>query len=333
MVETTRKPRVQGWRMGNAATVAAGIEAFVTLGVTKMPVLAWRTRFFVVYLHLSNICIQGECLIVCAIRLVVSDLDGTLLSSEHRLTGPVKETIREFRKRGGLFTFATGRPLLTAAAFASELQLELPYILCNGSVMAENGKLIDSIAFQAGELAGLLEEADDAGVDAFMFHEESITVFRTTDTVHEYESKERFLCTPTSRNSDEWKSAAVQKIILMGDVPLIRKLWQTHAAGFGDRFSAFQSEDNYWEIVPGGRSKGAALRRLADALGVRREETMAIGNQMNDLDMICYAGVGVAVANSPEDLKAEADYVCGAGYGEGVIEAMERFCGTAIRFG
>lgn len=263
---------------------------------------------------------------MCAIRLVVSDLDGTLLSSEHRLTAEVKEAVREFRKRGGLFTFATGRPLLTAAAFATELRLELPYILCNGSVMAEKGKLIDSAAFQAGELAELLEEADDAGIDAFMFHEDSITVFRATDTVRVYERKERFPCTVKSRHSDDWKEAAVQKIILMGDVPLIRKLWEPYAAGFGGRFSAFQSEANYWEIVPGGRSKGWALGKLAGRLGIRREEIMALGNQMNDLDMIRYAGIGVAVANSPDSLKAEADYVSASAYGDGVVEAMERFC-------
>ncbi|CAM4466344.1 HAD family hydrolase [Paenibacillus tarimensis] len=262
-----------------------------------------------------------------AIRLIVSDLDGTLLSPDHSLSKSVIDAVKEFTSRGGLFTFATGRPFLTAAAFETQLQLQLPYILCNGSVLACTGQIVESQDFMLDDLAGLLEEADEQLVDVLMFGEGGVSVFRASEPVAAYEAKEKVACSLVDRTADSsWRMGRVQKVILMGDMNVIRPLWERHQPGLKLQYSTFQSEINYWEIIPPGQSKGAALRRLAERLDIRPDEIMAIGNQMNDLDMLLAAEIGVAVANSPDELKAQADYVCEAGYGDGVVEALRRFC-------
>ncbi|XEC96303.1 Cof-type HAD-IIB family hydrolase [Paenibacillus tarimensis] len=264
---------------------------------------------------------------MCAIRLIVSDLDGTLLSPDNGLTDSVIMAVSKFVKQGGLFTIATGRPFLTAAVYETELKLELPYILCNGSVIAQKGKILESRSFEIGEMALLLQEADRAMVDVLLFQEERISVFRSSEAISHFEMKENIGCFVVEKDSAAWLEEPVQKLILMGDMDVIRELWVKHSPVFGSRYAVFQSEDNYLEIIPGDQSKGAALRRLAGMLDIRPHEIMALGNQMNDLDMIRYAGIGVTVANGHKDLKAAADYVCTAGYGDGVVEAMERFCG------
>ncbi|MCU6711745.1 HAD family hydrolase [Paenibacillus sp. J5C_2022] len=264
---------------------------------------------------------------MCAIRLVVSDLDGTLLSEDHTLSPSVKRTVRQFVEKGGLFTFATGRPFLTAADYELELKLGLPYILCNGSIIAQKGEMIESHIFQGGDLLPLLEEADEAGLDVLLFQEKQVSVFRVTEGVRTFERKESTACRMLDRGLEEWKALDLQKVILMGDVSISRRLWDRHVPDFNGTFTGLQSESNYWEIIPGSQSKGAALRKLAERMGIRREEIMALGNQMNDLDMLHYAGIGVAVANSPDELKRHADYICSSSYGDGVVEAMERFCG------
>jgi Cof subfamily protein (haloacid dehalogenase superfamily) len=88
---------------------------------------------------------------------------------------------------------------------------------------------------------------------------------------------------------------------------------------------AVQSEPVYLEILPSGVSKGAALRAMVEALGTSIEETIAIGDNWNDLEMIEAAGLGVAMGHAPEGVRGRADYVCGTAEEEGVREVIERF--------
>jgi hypothetical protein len=88
---------------------------------------------------------------------------------------------------------------------------------------------------------------------------------------------------------------------------------------------AVQSEPIYLEILPPGVSKGEALRAMWDALGVAPAETIAIGDNWNDVEMIEAAGLGVAMGHAPEGVQVRADYVCGSAEEEGVREVIERF--------
>ncbi len=81
----------------------------------------------------------------------------------------------------------------------------------------------------------------------------------------------------------------------------------------------------YLEILPPNVSKGTALGAMLEALGVVAAETIAIGDNWNDLEMIEAAGLGVAMGQAPEGVRARADYVCGTAEEEGVREVIERF--------
>lgn len=259
------------------------------------------------------------------IRLVVSDLDGTLLSAEHRLTKRVLEAVNRFREQGGLFTLATGRPHLTARHIVEELKLDIPYIACNGSVLADRMGIVEARTLPLAHLAELLEEADRRGADVLMFREEEVRVFRRTQEIEEYEHKESVACQVERIQAGQWLSYEVHKVILMGPMDIIRPVWNAYKPVLGRHYAALQSEDNYLEIVSRHCTKGAAMSQLAHRLGITPNEIMAIGNQMNDLDMLQCAGVGAAVHNSHDELKEAADYVCEGGYGDGVIEALLQF--------
>jgi Cof subfamily protein (haloacid dehalogenase superfamily) len=88
---------------------------------------------------------------------------------------------------------------------------------------------------------------------------------------------------------------------------------------------AVQSEPVYLEILPPGVSKGEALRAMLDALGLTPAETIAVGDNWNDAEMIEAAGLGVVMGHAPAGLRARADYVCGTADEEGVREVIERF--------
>jgi hydroxymethylpyrimidine pyrophosphatase-like HAD family hydrolase len=88
---------------------------------------------------------------------------------------------------------------------------------------------------------------------------------------------------------------------------------------------AVQSEPTKLEFLPPGISKGAALRAMIEALGVEAAEVIAVGDNWNDLEMIETAGLGVAMADAPEGVRARADHVCGTADEEGFRDVLERF--------
>lgn len=266
------------------------------------------------------------------IRLIVSDLDGTLLSADHNLIPEVREAVRQFMAAGGGFTIATGRPSLSVKNVAMELDIELPLILCNGSVIADRSGILHMVPLTLDELMPAIADADREGITVLLFEEEAISVVRRSSTVDKYENKEKVACQIADLTDEHWRTASLQKLLMIGDLDKIRSVWSAHRPRFTQQYATFQSENDYLEIVPGNQSKGEALKRLAQMMQIELSQVMAIGNQLNDLDMLQYAGIGVAVGNSHPILKEKADYVCEGSYGEGVVEAINRFCQkTTIR--
>ena len=264
------------------------------------------------------------------IRLIVSDLDGTLLSADHTLPSSTATAIREYVSRGGCFTLATGRPFITARPIIHQLGLDLPVILCNGAVLAQaNGIPLERFSISLACLYDLLNAADQSGLDVLLFCGDEVQTLARNINIAAYERKEGVTCSLINLHEIQESSTEIEKAILLGPVEQSRRLF----AEYVDRYplllqssiAAFQSEDNYLELVPGQVSKGTALQRLAATLDIPLDQVVAIGNQLNDLPMLQDAGIGVAVANSPDELKQAADYVCEASYSEGVLEAMERY--------
>jgi len=256
------------------------------------------------------------------IRCIVSDLDGTLLMPDHSMSNEVVMAIQQYTNNGGLFTIATGRPLLTAQSIINQLDIEIPVILCNGAVLASSGKVIERSSLDTISMADMLTDANERGLMVMMFREETIEVFARNEEVAEFEHKESVTCNIVSVSSSSWKTGELEKVILLGNIDTIEAVWRHWSPVLNHSVEIFQSEPNYVELVSAEASKGKALERLSDMLGISKESMMAIGNQMNDLPMLQSAGIGVAVANSPDKLKAAANYVCTASYGAGVIEAI-----------
>ncbi|MCM3634688.1 HAD family hydrolase [Paenibacillus camelliae] len=256
------------------------------------------------------------------IRSIVSDLDGTLLGPDHSLPNEVITAIQAYKKQGGLFTIATGRPLLTAQSIIDQIGIEIPVILCNGAVLAVSGKKIERICLEAAVMAEMVIDAHAHGLMVLLFREDHIECFAKNEEVEAFEHKERIKCNLVAVNDSSWRAGELEKVILLGEIEAIEELWSRWSQELNHIVEKFQSEPNYMELISAQTSKGKALERLSDMLGIDKASMMAIGNQMNDLPMLEAAGVGVAVANSPAELKAAADYICSASYGAGVVEAI-----------
>ena len=262
-----------------------------------------------------------------AYRLVVADLDGTARSRRLGVTPGVRAAITAARARGTSVCIATGRMWASAARWIDALGADSPAILYNG------GRVFD---FHAGRILHdrrLAAESTrqalalirrDPDLQSHLFLEDQAYVERHHPVSDEYARDDGITCELVS---------AFEPLLLTGDphkILVVGSSLQIEALALAVREArlavhAVQSEPTYLEFLPPGISKGSALRAMLAELGIRPGEVIAVGDNWNDLEMIEAAGLGVAMGDAPEGVRARADYVCASADDDGLREVLERF--------
>ena len=117
----------------------------------------------------------------------------------------------------------------------------------------------------------------------------------------------------------------INKCLIVGDPKRLIPLEQSLASAYKGRLSVYRSAAFFLECVPPGIDKAASLGRLIENLGIRREELIAVGDGYNDLSMIRFAGLGVAMANAAREVQDAADYITWSNQEDGVAHVVEKF--------
>jgi Cof subfamily protein (haloacid dehalogenase superfamily) len=263
-------------------------------------------------------------------RLVVADVDGTLVERGGDVPPEAREAIRRFREAGGTFVLATGRPLPGVLHYLEELGIEEPAIILNGAQVYDRKRgqvvyhrsLSREVTVRAVELSGRFD------LEPFLYYDGQVYVRGPGPRVSHYEKKDRLVCRPVG----DLRALALEREEGAAKMLFIGPVKEGFALGEALREEGFalhvvQSDADFVEILAPGTSKGAALRWLMGRLGIPREEVMAIGDQQNDRELLEEAGCGVAVANAVEELKGVASLVTRAPLGWGVAEALARVYG------
>ncbi len=265
-------------------------------------------------------------------KLIVSDFDGTLANSQNEVTDEVKNAINNYVSDGGIFAVCTGRILPSILPRVRQMGLKGLVIACQGSVIAdiESGEIIKNSVFNAAETAEICAflEGLNTNVQAYFLgglysdlpegekhlklYEEIIGVKALHSAMPLSQavvtSGERFNKVATLCRPDEQE-----------------ELYKKIRAKFGARFDVTCSAKVLIEISPLGETKGAAIEFLSEHYGVPIEKCCAVGDNLNDLSMIEAAGVGVAVGNAVDELKAAANFV-GVTNDEGAVaRVIEQF--------
>ena len=255
------------------------------------------------------------------IRLVVTDLDGTLLSPDRTISDHAVEVISRLKEKGVLFTFITGRPWCAAERFAKRVGIDIPVISCNGAVISRGYEILWRNPMPLLHLRGLLEAAADAGLTVLFSQEGREAAMSETDWTRQRNY-------PVHRPEDgEWHSLTADKVnLISGEKTDAFRLLSSSFHGLRDKYKFVCYGDTGCEIAGRGVTKASALERYAADRGVGMDQVMAIGDNENDLEMLRLAAVGVAVRNATDAAKEAADYVCRADNTDGVVEAIEKFC-------
>lgn len=261
--------------------------------------------------------------------LVVSDLDGTLLTSHYEIPQRNVEAIRRFCANGGRFSIATGRSISSARYYAETLKLTAPAIVCNGSVLYDyqSEKIIDSRYLpKAAEsyCYTMLKSFPEAGAEAFC--DNDIWVIQPSELIEKHEKAEGFTFL---RAKDFTAPSGWNKAILASGTDVVARMEQYVSDNPCEGAYFVKSSPTYFEIMPDKINKGTGLNMLAKHLKIDMASTAAVGDYYNDVDMIKAAGIGAASGNAPDDIKKQADIVV-CSYQNGavadVIEYIEKLC-------
>lgn len=270
-------------------------------------------------------------------RLIACDLDETLLDSAHQIPERVRRAVSAARERGARFVPATGRPFESVDGTLAELGLlgeRGEYVISfNGGVITENSD--DAHPLTTCSLAPdvaerLYEEGIARGLCIHVYTLERVYLYNYWPAERAYiEGRMNIVETrePTLDFVERGGEVVVKLLFMSLDMDELRRTERELAAsGLTDGLDVVYSSNRYLEFNAPGINKGAGLLALAERLGIAPEETMAIGDNSNDVPMIRAAGLGVAVANASDEARAAAGYVCAADNDAGgVAEAIERF--------
>ena len=262
------------------------------------------------------------------IKMIVSDLDGTLFNSDEEgydISTELIERIDDFKKSGKIFTIATGRPEESSLEVIKKLNVDVRYIACNGAkILDRDGKTLYSNIFPLKLWVDFLEIIQEVDPTTIFYNDGQVFCMKYTDRMAIFEKKE--LVKSRVVDKEFLKSDLnVNKLLIIGNVEKIKGYWNKLDESFKSQYRYIISEDDYFEIVKKDISKGNALKKLKKYLGLRDDEVVSIGNHMNDKELIEESFVGVAVANAVEGLKEVADFVTEGEYEKGVIEVINKF--------
>ena len=263
------------------------------------------------------------------IRLIVADLDGTLLTSDHVVSPFTEKTIREALARGVLFTVATGKTFPSTQEIINLFDIKIPVICGNGiQVFAPDGAPLyenpipRDCALEAVEMArarGFMPIATTGmGMLAETWNE------HVQNLVNHHEPAPTIVPDLLAALRSDYKP---YKLVLMHHDPQEVDAFQLELErAFAGRAQILRSGlVTLVEILPTGATKGTALSFILDYLDILSQETICFGDNCNDLDMIRRAGIGVAMGHAPDDVLRGADYVTGTNDEDGVATAIQKF--------
>ncbi|MGC8779897.1 MAG: Cof-type HAD-IIB family hydrolase [Anaerolineae bacterium] len=266
-------------------------------------------------------------------RLLALDLDGTTVDNGQLPTPRVREAVAAAVAAGVHVIVATGRPYLSARRYGEALDLCTPLICFQGALIKECGGAARTLFAEAVPPAPFAEVVDLAQTHALelnIYTEEMIYHGPTTRSPEFYDLWFGLAAQPVDDLAATFAALCraghpVLKGLFISEETASERLTAELQARVGDRLTVMRSHPLFVEVTSPNASKGKALAFLADWYGIPQAETIAVGDSGNDLSMIEWAGLGVAVANATPEVRAAADWIAPPVTEDGVAAVIEQF--------
>ena len=269
------------------------------------------------------------------IKLIAIDMDGTLLNEKKHIDKAQKEAIHEAIEAGIKIVLCTGRPLYGILPFYEEL--ELHELDLEGYVILNNGcsihsthdwKLIDSAKMTADDIDYLYKFSEEKDDINFTLVDEKHYFNIGKKPTDELIMDANFVFSDiTDITLEEAKSGKynIVKAMYLGNPEKMAEFHSNYENILKENYSEVLSQPYVYEVLPKGNNKGTGLKALAEKLGIKQEEVMAIGDGNNDVEMLEYANYGVAMGNATELARKAAKYITDTNGNDGVAKAIKKY--------
>ena len=263
-------------------------------------------------------------------KLIALDLDGTLTNSRKEVTPRTRYALLEAQAQGKKVILASGRHPLGVYPIAHDLMLEQHggYIMSfNGGKIIEcaTNRTIVTKLFPREYLPDIINVLQDSNITIITWDDRRIFA---NNKVNDYTYVEKDVLKLEMVTADDFLGAIkfdVNKILLAGEPDELDEYQKILMKRYDGLLEIYKSAPYFLEIMPFGVSKGSMLPLLLDKLGINRDELIAFGDNYNDMTMIGYAGMGVAMGNGEPEIKKIANYVCKSNDEDGIAETLQKF--------
>lgn len=267
-----------------------------------------------------------------SIKAVFSDIDGTLLDSNHHISIETKRTIQRIVNAGIPFILVSARMPKGIIPLQKELDIESPMICYSGALVLDaadnngNRPVLYSKGLQnqeAGHMYDLIR-CHYPGISFNLYHDDCWIV---NDPTNKWVKQEQAITgvNPIQEKINSYieKGHTIHKILCMGDEKEIGHL-EEHVKHNFQSIAIYKSKKTYLEIMDRSVSKSTAIQTLLKKQGILKQEIMALGDNFNDSDMLTFAGLGIAMGNAPIEVKKKADETTLTNDQEGVRHSLEK---------
>lgn len=251
-------------------------------------------------------------------KIFFTDLDGTLLNHEKKITPDTMSALDQWTRAGHHFAICTGRALDSAMEVRRTLQLDFPGMFLIGSNGGEiydcdNSRMVSRIALTLEQTALVMKTAREQGVHCHTYTDTHIVSPADDEELKYYR---RVIHTPAIICEDVVSALdrGACKCIAIGlhDKEKLERFRQALLPLVEGELNLLYSNDNYLEIIPAASGKGSAVKNLCGFLHIPTANALAAGDEANDISMIKAAGTGIAMLNAKEEVKAAADLITAA---------------------
>ena len=260
------------------------------------------------------------------IRLVLSDVDGTLVNREKGLTKKAIHAVQRLRENDIFFAVTSGRPPLGLTMLIEPLDLTTPLAAFNGGLIVDRDlHTLQELTISDDIVGPIIDVLNDHGLSVWVYQG---TDWFALDLKGPHVEREAEVCAfgPTQLLNFDAVRGDIVKIVGVSDEPaVVTRATETLNSRFSDGVSATSSQTYYIDVTHKDANKGNVVHYLSRTLSLDTDEIAVVGDMSNDLLMFDVAGVSIAMGNASNEVKGRATYVTTSNADEGFAHAIDNF--------
>lgn len=260
-------------------------------------------------------------------KLIASDLDGTLFNDESEISERTKSTVLRAVRAGAIFVTATGRAMSGAGQVNAFLDRDMPFITLNGAVvvMGKSGKLLVNRSLDFELAKEVYSLGVSHGATVVVWKGRRLWISRECEDARKYREIAGTYAEIVSDIDILREGEGVSKLLWIDSPENTKKAHLEMNRRFGERLNCYPSRPFFLEFVSLETDKAIAMDEVGRIYGIDRSEMIAVGDGYNDISMLKYAGLGVAMENAPDDVKAACAYMTRSNNDDGVAAVIEKY--------